>query len=238
MLGVLAISMSASATHFVVFDGNTGNTMNVEIKPSTTITIDGRAMAAGDEIGVFDSLGICCGAGAFASGNSSIAVFGQSQNPQDTQTDGMGAKELLRWRVWDGALGKELLARATYILVDPGIPAGLFADSLYSEDHVSELATLTSIPSAVLPRPVSNANADFFTTSGSLNYSLLRAEPVNIGIFDLLGRCALTLSKSQKAGAYRIGLRSLNLPSGQYVIRFTAGGFTLQQPLTIANPHF
>ncbi len=206
--------------------------MNIFTKSVNTLTVDGRQMATGDEIGVFDSIGLCCGAWAYNTASLSITVYGQQ--PDTSQIDGFSNNELMHFKMWDGVLNKELPAKATFVLVDPTIPANLLADSLYEQDHLSELASLTSGPNAVLPR-AGNANAYLFFTNGALNYSLLHPEPVNLTFFDLLGRSALSINRSETAGAHRIGLQSLNLPDGLYTVRFKAGAVSLQQSLIVTG---
>jgi len=144
----------------------------------------------------------------------------------------MGNNELMHFRMWDGALAKESPAKPAFILVDPNNP--LLSDSLFVTNSEAELASLTAGPNAVLPRR-GNANAYLFFTSGALNYSLLHPEPVNLTFFDLLGRSAFSINRSETAGAHRIGLQTLNLPAGLYTVRFKAGSVNLQRSLMVTG---
>jgi hypothetical protein len=227
------MAFSAMASHFILADSITGSNMDVLIQSSIHPTIDERVIAAGDEIAVFDSAGLCCGVRIWpSSGSTSITVWGQ--NPNETTKDGMNGSELLRWRVWDAVLAKESPAKVAYFPRGSGI----ISDSLYVDNGISELASLVSVPSAVLPRSISGAVADFSVSGNALHYSLTRPEAVRFTFFNLLGKSALDISRNELAGNHQLDLKRLPLVSGRYVVRFQNGALSREVLLFLKNGSF
>ncbi len=226
---ILALNSAAAAAHFKLSDSLTGNSMNVLIMSSINPMIDGNTILPGDEIAVFDSTNSCYGVVTWAGGNVAMTVWGYDPI---SQRAGFGDKELLHWRVWDATLAKESPAKVMYFA--PGT-SDATSDSLYGYNGISVLSSLVSVPSAVLPRAVENANVVFFLTGDAINYSLAHPEAVTISFFDLLGKCALVIARNEHSGPHRIGLRSLNLPNGQYVVRFKSGVISRQRTLLLED---
>ena len=100
----------------------------------------------------------------------------------------------------------------------------------------AELATATArdeleTPSLFALEPISpnplNSNA-------MVRYTLARVSPVEIEVFDLLGRRVMTLAEGvEGAGAHQVALDAGGLPNGLYVCRLRAAGQTLTQTFTV-----
>jgi|GEM_PF-6167853 hypothetical protein len=123
---------SYSQTHFT-FTSNTGNNMTVLIQSSINPTVDGSAIANGDEIGVFTPAGLCVGAAAWTGANIAVTVWGD--NDQTTVTDGAKAGDTLKFRVWDASATKEVPASVTYTSGGP----------TYSVDGIAIAATFAAV---------------------------------------------------------------------------------------------
>ncbi len=76
-------------------------------------------------------------------------------------------------------------------------------------------ATLLSKPLPAMP--------SFSMKNGMLSYSLDKEYPVEIRIFDLLGRQLFELNRVQQPGSYSFSLRGLNLGSELHIVSFKAG---------------
>ena len=119
-----------------------------------------------------------------------------------------------------------------------GIPSYVFSTS----DHLPVFArfrfdtdtTVTAIeadetPEAVAVQP---AYPNPFFQSTTLTYTLPHAAEVRVEVFDVLGRRVHLLADGfQSAGTHRVAFDAGDLPSGLYVIRFSAGGFVDGQPV-------
>jgi hypothetical protein len=163
---VIAIVVNICALpHFQVYDSTTGNNMLVIVDTNIHPNINGINLVSGDEIGVFNSTGLCVGAGRWVrTNNISIAVYGQ--NTYSTSTDGMAAGEKMKFRMWDSLLNIEVPASATYG------PFQVFPpDSTYGQDLYSFLASLSGISAPAVPVLSSPANGAGNQSVSSLGLS-------------------------------------------------------------------
>ncbi len=88
----------------------------------------------------------------------------------------------------------------------------------------TEETPMTLIVQPAYPNP-------FFQRT-TLTYTLPRAADVHVEVFDVLGRRVQILADSfRNAGTHRVAFDAGDLPSGLYVIRFSAGGFVDGQPV-------
>ncbi len=108
-----------------------------------------------------------------------------------------------------------------------GIPSYVSSTS----DHLPVFARFFGISTAVESEEAPEAVAvepaypNPFFQSTTLTYTLPRAAEVRVEVFDVLGRRVQILADGfQSAGAHRVAFDAGDLPSGLYVIRFSAGG--------------
>jgi len=99
-----------SQTHFT-FTTNTGNNMTVLVQTSIHPTVNGTAIANGDEIGVLDG-SLCVGASVWTGSTIAITVWGQ--NSQIGTVDGATVGDTLRYRVWHVSTAQEIPSIVTY----------------------------------------------------------------------------------------------------------------------------
>ena len=90
----------------------------------------------------------------------------------------------------------------------------------------------TSLPRSKQTTP---ARTDFSVSNNVLAYSVKAAGLVEISFKDILGRTTTILSREQAAGHYTIGLRSLNLAAGRYVVNYKAAGVQTSAVVMIAK---
>ncbi len=72
------------------------------------------------------------------------------------------------------------------------------------------------------------AGPSFCLKHGTMAYSLDRHYPVEIRIYDLAGKEIFEFTRLQSPGSYSLPVKTLNLPSGQLIMRFKAGTFEKQ----------
>jgi hypothetical protein len=66
-----------------------------------------------------------------------------------------------------------------------------------------------------------------FNPSTTIKYGLPKDAKVSLVVFDMLGRKVMTLvNDMQKAGYHEVQFNSLNLSSGTYFYKISAGDFT------------
>jgi hypothetical protein len=79
------------------------------------------------------------------------------------------------------------------------------------------------------------ASVSLAVKSGSITYSLPKAERVELSLYDILGRTALTLDRVQGAGSYAIDLKGKALAAGRYIVSFRAGSFEKQSVVMVTR---
>jgi hypothetical protein len=90
-------------------------------------------------------------------------------------------------------------------------------------------ATAIIVPStAVRKSALPFASCAFLTKEGIIAYSLPKQEQVELSVYDMLGRTAMTIARKQAPGSYSVNLKSNGLAAGGYIVRFKAGAFEKQ----------
>ena len=131
-------------THFT-FTSSTGNSMSIMVPTSIAPTVNGVALSAGDEIGVFTPAGLCVGAKLWTgASNISITVWGD--NTETPAIEGAAAGEALSFRVWDSSAVKEGNASVTWQPV-----GGEFTGA--TTYQINTVAGLASFAGTVAPEP-------------------------------------------------------------------------------------
>jgi hypothetical protein len=163
---ISGIVVNAGAlTHFQIADTTTGNNMLVIVDTNIHPNINGINLIPGDEIGVFNTTGLCVGAGRWlGSANLSIAVYGQ--NTYSSTTDGMSDGEKMRFRIWDSLYDMEAPVCATY-----GPFQGYPPDSTYIQNSLSFLASLSGTAAPAAPELAMPANGAVNQSASSLEMS-------------------------------------------------------------------
>ncbi len=89
---------------------------------------------------------------------------------------------------------------------------------------------------AVLPTVADEMQSAFVSFAhGALSYCLKVQARVEITLFDILGKKALSIGEVQAAGSHRLPLNEAILPSGRYLLRFKAGGLLRDVAITITR---
>ncbi len=82
------------------------------------------------------------------------------------------------------------------------------------------------------------ANEPIFSLkSGVIAYSVTKASPVAITVYDLLGKEVFNFNRLQPAGSYSFALANSKLSAGQYVVRFSAGNFEKREMVQLTGNH-
>ena len=105
--------------------------------------------------------------------------------------------------------------------------------------RVPELSNIVTVMLSVDPRTTTDVEGELpavyaldqnypnpFNPVTRIAYSLAQAGPVQITVFDVLGRKVATpVDGSAPAGRHEVDFDAANLPSGLYLYRITAGAF-------------
>lgn len=198
---------------FVLNDLNTGNNATL-ILPAEVLR---EAIELNDEIGVFTSDGLLCGAGVFEGRNLAIAIWGD-----DPQTNGVAdgalAGEPFEIRIWSKHSDE---VRTAALTLRTGEPV-FFTNEIYILDQLELDVTSTKMaPSALHFKYYPNP------TNGKIYFSfrLPQTTDVHLSVHSLDGKYARLLKNETFAkGLHEFSEDLSALPNALYVIRAVSGG--------------
>ncbi len=121
-----------------------------------------------------------------------------------------------------------------------GLPLGYTLDffnnpvpATPSRGAVQYLATIKTTPVLGSPSPAAAGAFGFSVKQSVIAYSLQKSDLVQVSLFDMLGRSAMTFNRFQAAGFYSLDLKNSALAEGRYVVRFKAGNFETQAMMMV-----
>ena len=212
-------------TEHFQFTANTGENATVvvtaDIEPKYS---NDTPLEKGDEIGIFTTTDLCCGAIVWEGVNTAITVWGDDS--QTNSRDGFQAGDTLRFRVWKKSVNVEFLVSVSYRQGDPRVyQANAF--SVLTE-LIAELATnVTEKGEPVIPLDF-NLLQNYpnpFNPTTSISYQLYKDGKVSLKVFNLMGHEIKTLvNEMKKIGTHNVlwnGEDNLGkkAPSGIYIYR-------------------
>lgn len=220
LAGVEEKELQKPLTEHFQFTSNTGEyaTVVVAIDANPRYS-DGNPLEKGDEIGVFTTAGLCCGAVVWDSVNAAISVWGD--NVMTDSLDGFQEGDTLRFRVWKKSTDIEYPASVTY---QTGHPCVYTANGLSVLDElIADLSTdVHETGKAFIP-------SDFklyqnypnpFNPETSIDFELPREAEVVITIYDLQGKDINQLIHK----TYQAGYHSVKWKGGDYSENLVSSG--------------
>jgi hypothetical protein len=136
----LVASKACSAPTYFQFAANTGNSYQIVI---ATAELDGKALAACDEVGVFTAAGLCVGA-SVVDGKWPLGLTAWQDDTQTSTLDGYKPGEAMSFRVWHADTAKaDYAAHATFAAGDGKFGSGDFSRLTRLEATTGETQTLS-----------------------------------------------------------------------------------------------
>jgi hypothetical protein len=207
-------SQKLNTEHFQ-FTAKTGENATIvvplDIMPGYS---DGRLLEIGDEIGVFTSMEMCCGALVWQGANAAFTVWGDDSMTESV--DGFQTAEVLHFRVWHKSTNTEYAVYASFQEGHPNVYqangfsvlAGLMAEISTAVAQIATIAIpmefklLQNYPNPFLSGAKSRSTGNPATT---IEYHLPQAAEVNLSIYDLTGQEVRRLVRSLKsAGSHTV----------------------------------
>jgi hypothetical protein len=204
------------STHFSCTRYTGGSTVIVIPVDAKPMMLGGVPLDNGDEIGVFNKAGLCCGGGVWEEKNLAFTVW--ADNPMTEAVDGLLPCDTLYFRMWDR--NKEEECRAVVALEDPNLIR-------YQSDGLVVLAGLKGVPASGVGgdknRPVrymlEQNYPNPFNPATDIRFAMAQPGNATVTVYDILGR-----------QVYRWEKR--NLPAGFHSIRWEG---TDQEGRTVAT---
>jgi len=199
--------LNKTLTEHFQFTSGTGENATVVITTDTNPSYsDGAALENGDEIGVFTTNGLCCGAVVWEGVNTAIPLW--ADNSQTDSLDGFRTGDTLFYHVWKKNADVEYLASVSYREGNPVV---------YQANGISVLTNLvadlsrqyTSVTMNRRDRPGSFAlmqnYPNPFNPVTEIQFEIPKNSFVLLKIYNVLGQEIKTLMNEKKtAGIYRI----------------------------------
>jgi len=211
------------------FNSNTGQNCTVVVPSSIDPRYwDGTLLTSGDEIGVFNSAGLCCGAVVWNGENTAITVWGDDVQTADI-VDGFLENDTLRFRVWDSKKDLEYAALAgfenesnfVYHIDRFGVLTELENET---ETEIIHSETLT-VPEAFR---LKQNHPNPFNPETSIEFYLPEQAEVRLTVYDMTGReVSCLVQKTLSAGIYTAKWKGRDqnghpMASGMYFYRLVA----------------
>jgi hypothetical protein len=204
----------------------TGNNSTVLFIPDNGNSSLKELLSAGDELAVFDTAGLCVGAGIWNSSNLALAVWGDDQLTQSL--DGMKDGGIFEGRLWDNETGLEYSLNLSSVggplsFEQNGLTVIQFAAKTVAGEKGAP-AVFELLPN--FPNP--------FNPTTTIEYTVPRQAHIRITVFSVSGQQVAILGDSMvQPGRYAVTWNASDLPSGVYFCRLTTGDTMLTTKLLL-----
>ncbi len=214
-------SLNAEVEHFEFYSKTGENATIVVPTDANPRYADNSPLQNGDEIGVFTSAGICCGAVVWEGVNTAITIWGDDS--QTEEVDGFKAGDTMYYRIWQKDKDTEYPAIALYQEDSPVVYEINGLSVL--EDLSVKITDVESLEGSMSTNFILKQNyPNPFNPKTIIRYSLPVTVHIDLSIYNVLGQKVVTLvSQNQNAGSYKLEWDASNIPSGVYIYRLQAG---------------
>jgi len=191
-------------------------------------------LGSGDEIGVFNSAGLCCGAVVWNEENTAITVWGDDVQTADS-VDGFLENDTLRFRIWNSIEEKEYTASADF--EDE-------SDYVYHADGYGVLTKLVAQTSteidnteaSVLPEEfiLRQNHPNPFNPETTIRFVVKEPCRVVLKVYNLRGQEIIDLVNAYyKPGAYDVKFNAVGFSSGVYLYRIQMRNFNAVKKMVV-----
>ena len=139
--GILGVSFSAEGSHFEV-EKPTNSWVDFRSEVGG-FTIFGIEAEVGDEVGIYDPDGVCCGAFVVSVAGQYGIVHVYGDDPETEEDEGAEPGDILTFKVWDASEGKEYIA-TTEVITGEDPPR-------WTNDRDSWVVNLRVVPTQHIP---------------------------------------------------------------------------------------
>lgn len=186
-------NQTLTTTHFKFT--KTGINATIAITTAANPNINGSPLDVGDEIGVYNSSGRCCGAIVWQNTNTAITAYGD--DPMTSEIEGFKEGELISYKIWIKKSNKEYNARVQYISQDPYKTGFFYINGIYMLAEITNVSTNVkeniSLPDKIY---ISQNYPNPFNPTTKIKILLSENSFVNLEIYDVNGKLIQILSDS------------------------------------------
>ncbi len=185
---------------------------------------DGTPLTSGDEIGVFNSADLCCGAIVWEEQNTAISVWGD--DVQSDTLDGFLMNDTLQFKVWRQSTDTEY---STTVAFQENQPTTFQSNgfSILSELIANLQTSVSENEAAAIPAAfkLRQNYPNPFNPETTIEFELPHASRIVLGIYDIRGREIRRLAQ----GTYPAGYHSMIWDGRDYSGTIVASGLYFYQ---------
>jgi hypothetical protein len=173
------------------FKGQTGENASIVIPLEANPRYpDDTPLESGDEIGVFTSTGLCCGATVWEESNTAITVWGD--DVQTDEVDGFKAGDTMYFRIWQKSKDIEHPASAVYKNDNPIVYAtNGFSVLVDLSTTVSDIDIMLETMPEIFGLEQNFPNP--FNPTTMIKFSIAKSSDITLTVFNLNGQKVRTL---------------------------------------------
>ncbi|MEA3444244.1 MAG: T9SS type A sorting domain-containing protein, partial [Bacteroidota bacterium] len=200
--------------------GNSGNNMTLGIPLSSWVEIP----EMGDEIGIFNQLGLLVGSGVFTGENAAITIWGDDR--LTNRKEGLFRNEKFSIRLWSSVTGQES---------DIAVTNWIEGDDRYSKDKISVVGELSLLYPKISDKIILYQNTpNPFSQETEFSFYLPEKAYVELTILAANGNTIEKLVNEElEAGTHKIRFHTKDLPAGNYLYRLETEGFSETRKMVI-----
>lgn len=144
----LVLLSQSSTTHFKY--KTTGINATIAITTLSNPNVNGTPIDVGDEIGVFNSAGLCCGAVVWQKTNTAIIAYGDDVMTTNV-VEGFKEGELINYKIWVKKNNKEYNARVQYNASEPYKTGFFYSNGIYYLLDITGYTSSTNVFETTVP---------------------------------------------------------------------------------------
>ncbi len=195
LLFPLLLSAQITKPSHFKFKDSTGVNATIAITTSAHPNVNTVALDVGDEIGVFNPSGMCCGAIVWEKVNTAIRA--QGDNTFTPEIDGFKDGELMLFRIWVKKANKEYNSTVKYNASEPYKTGSFYSNGIYVLLDITG-ASPVKVEENFLPNDIelSRNYPNPFNPSTKINIFIPQRSHVKIDIIDINGKFVKNLGNS------------------------------------------
>lgn len=178
--------LSQTTTNFFKYK-TTGINATIAITTLANPNVNGISLDVGDEIGVFNASGTCCGAIVWKKSND--AIIAQGDDPMTTEIDGFKEGELMNFRIWVKKSNKVYNAKVQYNASEPYKTGFFYSNGIYYLLDITGYTSSTNIYENIIPEKflVYPNYPNPFNPTTNIKINIPQKSHLTIEVYDING---------------------------------------------------
>jgi hypothetical protein len=199
--------LSQTTTNYFKYK-TTGINATIAITTLSNPNVNGIPLDVGDEIGVFNSTGLCCGAVVWQKANTAIIAYGDDVMTTNV-VEGFKEGELINYKIWVKKSNKVYNAKVQYNASEPYKTGFFYSNGIYYLIDITGYTSSTNIYKNIIPEKffVYPNYPNPFNPSTNIKIKIPQKSHLTIDVYDINGNQVNRINDSF-------------LPPGEYIFKW------------------